>query len=179
MFKYLPNLMSGFRLILVIPLIFTSIFSTQFYLIYVVGGITDILDGAIARRFGLQSDFGAKLDSLADFIFCMVVLIKVMPRVTVAPYVWLLIVLIFKIRIVNMIIAFVKFKAVSILHTRLNKITGILLFLYVFFMNTTVEISYQYLLCVFGVVSAIEETIIHLKNKKLDLNIKSIFQLMG
>ena len=39
--------------------------STLFLTIYVLTGISDVLDGAIARKYTTTSELGAKLDSIA------------------------------------------------------------------------------------------------------------------
>lgn len=64
----IPNLLSGYRL-LSSPLLVYLAFAGQEHLFLVLLGIsllTDILDGAIARAFNLQTTFGARLDSMAD-----------------------------------------------------------------------------------------------------------------
>ena len=35
-------------------------------------GLTDVMDGIIARKTNTVSDFGAKLDTGADFIFAVI-----------------------------------------------------------------------------------------------------------
>ena len=42
-------------------------------LFYLIAGLTDMLDGILARRWGVESKFGARLDSLADFVFVLAV----------------------------------------------------------------------------------------------------------
>lgn len=39
------------------------------FVLLFLGGLTDFLDGFFARRLNQVSDFGAKLDSFADFVF--------------------------------------------------------------------------------------------------------------
>ena len=63
-----PNALSAYRL-LALPFILYALFTTDrnlFILLISVNLITDILDGLIARLFNLQTEFGAKLDSVAD-----------------------------------------------------------------------------------------------------------------
>ncbi len=66
---YIPNVLSVMRLLTVPLLIFFSYkgYSTIFLSLLTFSFVTDALDGAIARKFNLQSSLGAKLDSLADF----------------------------------------------------------------------------------------------------------------
>lgn len=67
----IPNILSILRIILTIPLLYSAITNEKilFLIIFIIGGLTDILDGAIARKFKITSAFGSKLDSIADYIF--------------------------------------------------------------------------------------------------------------
>ena len=64
----LPNLLTLVRIALVAPIVW-SIWFRDYRLaltLFVVAGVSDLLDGFLARRFGWQSDLGATLDPLAD-----------------------------------------------------------------------------------------------------------------
>ena len=55
-------------------LVFLRPLSAGFLSVYTITGLTDVLDGWIARRTKAASDFGAKLDSIADLLFFAVML---------------------------------------------------------------------------------------------------------
>ena len=55
-------------------LLFLPLRSTRFIAVYTFTGLTDILDGWLARKTGTASDFGARLDSVADLLFYGIVL---------------------------------------------------------------------------------------------------------
>lgn len=64
----LPNFLTLLR-IAIVPFFVLAVFAHEFRLavwIFVISGITDVLDGWIARTFDLQSRIGALLDPLAD-----------------------------------------------------------------------------------------------------------------
>lgn len=64
----IPNLITIFRLLLV-PLVIVMIMQGQWptaFVLFVVAGISDAVDGFIARRFDMRSEFGAYIDPLAD-----------------------------------------------------------------------------------------------------------------
>jgi CDP-diacylglycerol--glycerol-3-phosphate 3-phosphatidyltransferase len=69
MLRHLPNILSSYRLIAFPYLIYLVATGEEslFSVLIVVNLVTDILDGWIARRFNLQTEFGAQLDSLADY----------------------------------------------------------------------------------------------------------------
>lgn len=73
-FKDIPNLLSFIRLLLV-P-VFVTLFlkgnTTAAAIVFIFSGITDVLDGYIARKYGFISNLGKVLDPLADKLtqFC-------------------------------------------------------------------------------------------------------------
>lgn len=79
----IPNLLSLFRLLL-IPLIVWLYVFRQDYLwttaILTLSGITDIVDGIIARKFNMISDFGKAFDPVADKLTQIAVLICLVTR---------------------------------------------------------------------------------------------------
>nr|MDD6335944.1 CDP-alcohol phosphatidyltransferase family protein [bacterium] len=104
--------------------------SPWFYGLYLICGFSDMIDGAIARKTNTASGFGARLDTAADFIFVGVCLVKLWPAVHIPNWLCLWTAVIAVIKIINIISGFVCSKRLVAEHTLLNKITGILLFLF-------------------------------------------------
>jgi cardiolipin synthase len=76
----LPNLITVFRIILIpvyLFLFFSDIENKVFILgmIFMIAGISDVLDGFIARKFNLMSKLGAALDPFADKMMSFTVLV--------------------------------------------------------------------------------------------------------
>jgi len=68
MLKHVPNILTLIRLVLIAPIVIT-IAQEQFiiaFIFLVLSGITDVLDGTIARKFNLITDLGKLLDPFAD-----------------------------------------------------------------------------------------------------------------
>ena len=66
--KHIPNILSKFRIVM-IPFYLIAIFNEDKLgagLILIVSGITDLLDGFLARQFNWMSEIGKLLDPLAD-----------------------------------------------------------------------------------------------------------------
>ena len=61
------NLITATRIFCSIALLFCQPFSPLFIVVYLVAGFTDMIDGVVARRTNTASEFGAKLDTAADF----------------------------------------------------------------------------------------------------------------
>ena len=87
--KSLPNYITFCRIIGSILLLFLKPFSIAFFAIYSICGISDLLDGYIARSTKTTSEFGAKLDSIADLSFYAVMFLKIFPTLIDTLPLWL------------------------------------------------------------------------------------------
>ena len=87
-----------------------------------------MIDGTVARRTNSASEFGARLDTVSDFVFMTVALIKFVPHLPIHVWLWIWIGVIAMIKIGNAAWGFVHTKELISPHTLLNKITGLLLF---------------------------------------------------
>lgn len=124
----MANLLTGSRIVISLFIAFISPFSKLFYILYVLCGITDMLDGYIARKTGTESDLGARLDSIADAVFVAVCLVKLLPVISVSTGLLVWIAIIALIKIINIIYGYIHHRRIIMLHTTANKITGALLF---------------------------------------------------
>lgn len=97
------NLITGTRILCSVALLFCLALSTSFYVLYLVAGLTDMIDGAVARMTGTTGKFGAKLDSAADVLFVAVCLWKLLPSLTVPLWLRIWIVLIALIKMISII----------------------------------------------------------------------------
>ena len=124
----MANIITGIRIICSIALVLFPAFSPAFYTLYIVAGISDMIDGVVARKMGTVSEFGTKLDTAADFILVVVCLIKLIPIIHVPKWLIIWIIVIAVIKAVNLISGYIMRKEIVVLHTAMNKVTGILLF---------------------------------------------------
>ena len=127
--KHIANIITGSRIVFSVPLMFLPLSSTWFYVLYLFCGFTDMIDGTIARKTGAVSEFGARLDTVADFVFLSVSLVKFLPVFSIPQWLWVWIAVIGVVKIGNLIWGYVRIKTLVSLHTVMNKITGLLLFL--------------------------------------------------
>ena len=112
-----------------IALLFFPPFSVPFYVLYLAAGISDMIDGAVARATDTVSESGARLDTIADLVLVAVCLIKLLPVLHIPGWIWGWTGMIALIRITNYVSGYVVHKRFVALHTFMNKVTGVLLFL--------------------------------------------------
>lgn len=165
------------RIILSLLLLKINSLSTMFFFIYTFCGLTDILDGYIARTLKCTSKTGALLDSIADVIFTFSILIIILPIIKWSKWMIIWIVIIVFIRMLSLFVGYIKYKTLAFLHIYSNKLTGLILFFFPFMMiklNLRLIVS---LICTIATISAVEELIINIKSKELQRDIKYIFQI--
>ncbi|MDD6798664.1 MAG: CDP-alcohol phosphatidyltransferase family protein [Clostridia bacterium] len=75
----MANIITGCRILCSILLLFAPAFSPTFYILYLAAGFTDMIDGTIARKTNTANEFGSGLDTIADIIFVVICIIKVLP----------------------------------------------------------------------------------------------------
>ena len=127
--KHIANIITGSRIAFSLPLLFLPMTSAWFCVLYLFCGLSDMIDGTVARRMGSATEFGARLDTVSDFVFMSVALIKFVPHFHIPVWLWIWIGIIAMIKLGNAAWGFVRTKKLIFPHTVLNKVTGLLLFL--------------------------------------------------
>jgi CDP-diacylglycerol--glycerol-3-phosphate 3-phosphatidyltransferase len=123
------NSITFIRVLCSIALLFCPVFSVAFYALYIASGLTDIADGWVARRAHTVSELGSKLDTIADFIFVVVCLFKLIPVLDIPTWLYIWIGVIALIKIINIVSGYVVQKQFVAVHSVMNKVTGMLLFI--------------------------------------------------
>lgn len=174
----LPNLVTGLRMIGTFLLLFTKAFSSVFYVVYSICGITDVCDGFLARRTGTTSEFGAKLDSVADLLFYTVMMIKILPALLerLPGEIWFWVGGILILRLVSYLVAAVKFRCFASIHTYLNKVTGLLVFLIPYFFGLSFFVLFSMTVCAIATIGSLEELIIHICAKEYHAETKTLIR---
>ena len=155
--KHIANIITIIRIICSIALLFCPVFSVAFYALYISAGVSDMVDGWVARRTNTASELGAKLDTIADIVFIIVCLVKLLPvlDITVWLYVWIGVIALIK--IINIISGFVVQKQFVSVHSTMNKVTGLLLFIFPLTISF-IDLKYSAaVVCIFASLAAIQE----------------------
>lgn len=124
----MANIITGIRMALSVALLFCPVFSPAFYAFYITAGVSDMADGAVARKTGTVSEFGSKLDTVADIVFVAVCLIKVLPVSDVPVWLYIWIAVVAFIKAANIAAGYIRRRKFISVHSVMNKVTGGLLF---------------------------------------------------
>lgn len=93
--KLLPSILSGLRIILAFILFYCYLNEMRVVsiIIFIIALFTDYLDGFIARKLKVTSNYGAYLDTIADFVLIVTIFLAFV-IVGLYPY-WILILIVF------------------------------------------------------------------------------------
>ena len=155
--KHIANIITGSRIVLSLPLLLIPLTSAWFYALYLICGLSDMIDGTVARRTNSASEFGARLDTVSDFVFVTVALIKFVPHLPIPEWLWIWIGVIAMIKLGNAARRFVRTKKLISPHTVLNKVAGLFLFLLPVTINF-VDLTYALpIVCTLATFAAMHE----------------------
>ena len=163
--KNLPNIITGIRMAGTVALLFIEPLSPLFIVVYTLAGVSDALDGFIARKFKTASAAGARLDSIADLMFYTISLARIMPVMwrNLPRTIWYAVGALLVVRGLAYLVDAVKNHRFASLHTYLNKATGLLVFGVVYFINTKAAAPYCWTVCAVGMIASLQELYLHLK----------------
>ena len=160
----LPNGITAARMAGTAALLLVRPLTPGFYILYTLTGLTDVLDGWIARRTGTASDFGARLDSAADLLFYAVVLCRLLPilDVRMPPEIWYAVGGVLLLRLLGYAVAAVRYRRFAALHTKLNKLTGLCVFSIAYLLDSPALVPVCCLICLLAAIAAGQELLLHL-----------------
>ena len=122
------NAITGFRIIISLLMLRFEVFSPEFYACYLAAGVSDMIDGSVARRLGTSSKLGEKLDTAADFVFVAAALYKLLPAIGISKAILIWVGFIALIKLINLVSGFAVQKQFAAVHSPANKLTGVVLF---------------------------------------------------
>lgn len=130
----LPNILCYTRLALVPVVLALALLGLPFWtgVVLLAGALTDVLDGAVARRWKIVTPYGSRLDSIADTLLEVsagAAFIILRPDIFTAHQLilgaWI------AIEVSWMILGYIKFKRVANLHLYLTKAGGVLAYSFI------------------------------------------------
>lgn len=168
----IANIITVSRILFSLSLFVLSPSSIPFAALYLLCGVTDVLDGFLARKLHTESKTGEWLDSIADLFFAIVYAVKILPLLCVPTWIWIWTAFIAVIKIFGILKRSKKERRFYIVHSFSNKLTGLLLFLLPMTIKL-IDIKYSaVVVCTVATVAAIEELFMKL-HKKMSREIRS------
>lgn len=174
-----PNILSAYR-ILVFPLIFLLAMNKQenlFVVFLIISLVTDILDGWIARMFKMETEFGARLDSIADVgTYLLAIMgVFVFKANEFKPHLISFYVFIALFVLANLL-SIIKFKRFPSLHLYSWKIGGYIqgFFFFVLFVFGFYP-AFYYFMIGWGILAFCEHILIQLVLKEMKSNSKGLY----
>ena len=138
----MANALSVLRIILSVALLAPPALSPAFLVLYAAAGLTDTLDGFVARQTKTETELGAKLDSIADLTLAVICLATFIAAVKVA----------------NVVSGLVMRKRLVMPHTVVNKVAGFVVFLVPFAIPTFGVVAPSIPACVVATLAAVQES---------------------
>ena len=155
--KNIVNYVSISRMVMSILLLLTKTLTLPFIIIYLYCGVFDIVDGYIARKSKNTSKIGERLDSIADIIFVIVSIIKIVSFLNLPNGIIIWVIIIAIVKICNLVSAYIYCKKLIFPHTIANKITGLILFIAPLILIKNNYILFEIIICSIATFAAIQE----------------------
>lgn len=177
-----PNLISLYRLLVFPVILFMALSNREstYVILLCISLISDALDGSIARRFNLQTKFGAALDNLADICtYAMAVLgLFIFKWDVIQPHA-LILYIFFGFFIISYIIAFVRFQKIPGLHLYSAVSAGYIqsIFFFVLFVFGFYPWMF-YIAMGWGIIAYIEKCIVLLRLDDIKRGVKGLYWLI-
>jgi len=183
--KTIPNMLSISRLILIPAMLIPAYFIEDepqarfvFLIMFIIIGVTDKLDGTLARYLNQTTALGAKLDTIADMVFYPLIALWLYRFESgVVGEWWNLVYFLLALYFFKMITGKIKFGYVPAFHTIGAKTFSASLYFFMIaaILDPVLAKSIFPVLCVIGYINQLEETYILLTRDSVDENIRSVF----
>jgi len=178
--KYVPNALSIARIVLDFALLLLASRELRwvFAAVYLFIGLTDVLDGWIARRYHVESKLGSKLDAWGDSLLFGTALISILfiAKLKVNPFTaaicLLTMVPAILYKLANVVVTHKRFGEWNMMHTLANKFVFVTLYLCVPVFMLLWQINYWVILGITVAIlfACLEETVTLVKLSEYDVN---------
>jgi len=178
----IPNLITSYRL-LTFPLILYFIFSGHerlFAIFLIINLVSDIIDGFIARRFHMETELGAKLDSFADnFNYLLAITgIIVFKMEDLRPHLPSFSIF-FGMMALTVIVSLIKFRKFPSFHLYSTKIGGYIQGAFIIVLFTLgFYAPFYYFMITWAIIGAIEHIAIQLIIPYMRSNVKGLYWVL-
>jgi len=181
-FWNIPNLITLYRLLMVPVILYFAISGREklFAIFLVINLLSDVIDGYIARRFKLETEIGARLDSFADNFNYVLAFIGffIFKMDDFRPHIVSFIIFVIML-VMTIIVPLIKFRMFPSYHLYITKIGGYIqgaFFIYLFTIGFVTP--FYYFMIVWGILGAIECIAIDLVIPEMRSNVKGLYWVL-
>ena len=181
-FWTIPNLITLYRLLMVPVILYFAVSGREklFAIFLVINLISDIIDGYIARRFKMESEIGAKLDSFADNFNYVLAFIGffIFKMDDLRQHIVSLIIFI-SMLLLTVIVPLIKFRKFPSFHLYITKIGGYIQGAFFICLFTIGFIApFYYFMIIWGILGAVECIAIDMVIPEMRSNIKGLYWVL-
>ena len=175
--KHLANILTVFRIFLGSIMLWYGEITSGFLKLFCVAGITDLLDGPIARLTKSVSELGSKLDTTADVILYVAIAKILLFKKKIKRKYIVVIVCAMVALLISAFIGLKRFGSFFFIHTFTGKLLGFNCFLLPFSCISNTLDYLSVIICFLFVLHATESIVIQLKSNMPSPNTRSIFAI--
>jgi cardiolipin synthase (CMP-forming) len=181
-FLTIPNLITSYRL-LTVPLILYFIYTGNerlFAIFLIISLVSDILDGVIARRFHMETELGAKLDSFADnfnylLAFTGMIVFKMEDLRPHLPSFFVFIGML----VLTVAVSLIKFRKFPSFHLYTTKIGGYIQGAFIIVLFTLgFYAPFYYFVITWAIIGAVEHITIQMIIPEMRSNVKGLYWVL-
>lgn len=181
-FLTIPNLITSSRLILFPVILYFALSGKErlFAIFIVFNFLSDVIDGFIARRFKMESETGARLDSFADNLTYMLVFIGIysFKLKDFEPHIVSLLIFI-GFLMLTIIVSLIKFRKFPSFHLYMTKIGGYIQGAFFICLFTIGFVTpFYYLVIIWGITGAVEHLAIQMVIPEMRSNVKGLYWVL-
>lgn len=169
------DLITSVRIACAVLLLVSAPLSVGYVVLYLLCVASDAVDGPVARALGTAGEGGALLDSVADTIFALALLVTLLPAIPWPTWVVVWVGAILVIKLATLGVGWRRFGRLAYLHTWANKAAGLVCALFpLLYLALGVGFAAG-LACVVASVAATEELVLTVRSPELDLDRRGIW----
>ncbi len=179
----IPNILGFYRLLMFPVILWFALSGREilFAVFLVLNLLSDVADGIIARRFNMESDFGARLDSFADnFNYLLAFVgIYVFKLDDFMPHIISFLIFAGSL-ILTVVVSLIKFGRFPSFHLYMAKISGYIQGAFLISLFTVGFITpFYYFMIIWGILGAVEHIAIQMVIPEMRSNVKGLYWVLS
>ena len=151
-------------------MIFIPTLSVPFLIVYAYTGLSDAVDGFVARKLKITSEFGSKLDTVSDLLFYVTMMLLIFPYLVkyLPGFIMMTIYIIFGFRMILYLLVWMYRRVIMSSHSYFNKATGLMVYLVPFLIKTSIFPYYGGAACGVAILGALHDVKLLIQTRQVE-----------